>query len=169
MDHNALLLLGLLRTQSQHGYLLFDFIERNLSRITNLKKPTAYAMLDRFYKDGLVDVRVEQEGNRPPRKVFELTASGQLRFLELLRETLSGVAVQSTAGDVGLMFLDQLPPADQRACLEKRLESLRERISTLERVPDHAHSSSVNHAIEHQLTLLRADRDWHERLIAQLE
>jgi DNA-binding PadR family transcriptional regulator len=169
MDHNALLLLGLLRTQSQHGYQLFDFIERNLSRITNLKKPTAYAMLDRFYKDGLVDVRVEQEGNRPPRKVFELTESGQTRFLELLQETLSNVAVQNTTGDVGLMFLDQLQPLEQRSCLQKRLSELQVRVNALERVPDHAHGSSVNFAIQHQLTLLRADRDWHAQLIAQLE
>lgn len=169
MDHNALLLLGLLRTQSQHGYLLFDFIERNLSRITNLKKPTAYAMLDRFHKDGLVDVRVEQEGNRPPRKVFELTPTGQARFLELLRETLSSVAIQNTTGDVGLMFLDQLEPAEQRACLGQRLTELQARVSALERVPDHAHAQSVNFAIEHQLTLLRADLDWHAQLIARLE
>jgi DNA-binding PadR family transcriptional regulator len=169
MDHNALLLLGLLRTQSQHGYQLFDFIERNLSRITNLKKPTAYAMLDRFHKDGLVAVRVEQEGNRPPRKVFDLTATGQTRFLELLTQTLSSVAAQSTTGDVGLMFLDQLEPTDQRACLEKRLSELQVRLNALESVPDHAHSSSVNFAIQHQLTLLRADRDWHAQLIAQLE
>lgn len=169
MDHNALLLLGLLRTQSQHGYQLFDFIERNLSRITSLKKPTAYSLLDRFYKEGLVDVRVEQEGNRPPRKVFELTPSGQARFLELLHETLSNVAIQNTTGDVALMFLDQLEPPERRACLEQRLSELQVRVSALENVPEHAHSSSVNLAIEHQLTLLRADRDWHEHLIAQLE
>jgi DNA-binding PadR family transcriptional regulator len=168
VDHNALLLLGLLRTQSQHGYQLFDFIERNLSRFTNLKKPTAYAMLDRFHKDGLVDVRIEQEGNRPPRKVFELTPTGQARFLELLERTLSNVAVQNTTGDVGLMFLDQLEPSQQRECLEARLTELQARVETLESVPEHAHSTSVNHAIEHQLTLLRADRDWHAQLIARL-
>lgn len=169
MDQNALLLLGLLRTQSQHGYSLLDFIERNLPRITNLKKPTAYAMLDRFHKDGLVDVRAEQEGNRPPRKVFELTASGQARFLELLREMLSSVPESLIHKDIALVFLDQLEASERRACLERRVSALRALVDDLEPAPESAHRGSLNLAIAHQGELLRASLAWHERLMAQIE
>lgn len=169
MDQHTLLLLGLLRTQAQHGYQLLDFIDRNLSRMTRLKKPTAYAMLDRLYKDGLVDVRIEQEGNRPPRKVFELTRQGETRFAELLRETLSSLPASALSGDVALMFLDQLPATERLKCLKQRLDELETQIRELETIPDHMHSSGVNFALEQQRVMLHANRDWHANLIKQLE
>jgi DNA-binding PadR family transcriptional regulator len=48
MDERALLLLGVLRVQSQHGYQINEFIERTLGRVTDMKKPTAYAILERL-------------------------------------------------------------------------------------------------------------------------
>ena len=83
MDERALLLLGMLRAQSQHGYQINEFIERNLSRVTDMKKPTAYAILDRLARDGYVRVHSEQEGNRPPRNVYYLTVNG-VRWFELI-------------------------------------------------------------------------------------
>src|SRR5690606_5170873 len=67
MDERELLLLGLLRAQSQHGYQINEFIEKNLRRVTDMKKATAYAILDRLARDGHAVTHREQEGNRPPR------------------------------------------------------------------------------------------------------
>lgn len=167
MDHHALLLLGLLRTQSQHGYQINEFIENALGTLTTLKKPTAYALLDRLYKEHLVDVRGEQEGNRPPRKVFLITPAGEARFLALLRETLASAEPPVAASDVALMFLDALEPSERLECLEQRLGRVSEHIRTLEAVPPHQNVISVNLALERQLVLLRADRAWLEGLIAQ--
>ena len=85
-DERALLLLGALMIQSQHGYQLNDFIER--CRVAVMKKPTAYAILDRLAGAGHISVNVEQEGNRPPRKVYTITQSGQALFYDLLRANL---------------------------------------------------------------------------------
>ncbi|UZM97849.1 hypothetical protein OL548_23235 [Lysinibacillus sp. MHQ-1] len=38
MEHRSLILLGLLMGQSQHGYQINEFIERNLSTVTDMKK-----------------------------------------------------------------------------------------------------------------------------------
>ncbi|HET8628279.1 MAG TPA: PadR family transcriptional regulator, partial [Thermomicrobiales bacterium] len=76
-DERALLLLGVLMTQSQHGYQINDFIERTLCNVTAMKKPTAYLILDRLAAAGHVSVRSEQQGNRPPRKVYTVTDSGR--------------------------------------------------------------------------------------------
>ncbi len=62
MDERELLVLGLLMTQSQHGYRINDFIERNLGQVSDMKKATAYAILKRLDKQGCVNVTVEQEG-----------------------------------------------------------------------------------------------------------
>lgn len=45
LKHRSLILLGLLMGQSQHGYQINEFIEKNLSVVTDMKKSTAYATL----------------------------------------------------------------------------------------------------------------------------
>ena len=43
-----LLLLGLLRREDMHGYRLNEFIERDMAFCTDVKKPTAYYLLDKL-------------------------------------------------------------------------------------------------------------------------
>lgn len=168
MDERALLLLGILRAQSQHGYQVNEFIERNLSRVTDMKKATAYAILDRLSQGGYVSVQSEQAGNRPPRKVYTITLSGEDLFLQLLRENLCSFDSSAIAGDIGLMFLDELPRDDALSCLEKRLDKLDQQIAIYEQAPPHGHGLGVDLALDHVLHLLRADRDWLARAIERL-
>lgn len=169
MDERALLLLGILRVQSQHGYQINEFIERNLSRVTDMKKPTAYALLERLSQAGYVEVRSEQEGKRPPRKVYSITPSGERLFLVLLRENLARAERMTFAGDVGLMFLDHLPREEALGLLGQRLARLREQITAYEHAPRHEHSSGVALALEHILVLLRAEQDWLAATIQRLQ
>ena len=76
-DDRSLLLLGVLMGQDQHGYQINEFIERALCRVTTMKKPTAYALLERLAARGYISVHREQSGNRPPRKVYSITPAGQ--------------------------------------------------------------------------------------------
>lgn len=121
MDERALLLLGLLKAQSQHGYQLNEFIERNLGWVTDMKKPTAYALLERVCRDGFATMRTEQAGNRPARKVYAITPQGEAAFLDLLRTTLASAERSEIPGDIAIIFLDQLPLAEARALLEQHL------------------------------------------------
>jgi DNA-binding PadR family transcriptional regulator len=162
------LLLGMLRIESQHGYQLNEFIEHNLGRVTHMKKPTAYALLDRLEQSGAITSRLEQEGNRPPRKVYAITEQGEQLFLRLLSETLAAAEPYVIAGDVGLMFLDALPLAEALVLLERRLQSVREQIAEIEKVPVHKLGIGIDLAIEHQAILLRADEAWLARLIERL-
>lgn len=168
MDERTLLLLGMLRIESQHGYQLNEFIEHNLGRVTDMKKPTAYALLDRLEQSGAITSRLEQEGSRPPRKVYTITGQGQALFHRLLRETLASAAPYIIAGDVGLMFLDALPLSEALPLLQQRLEAVREQVNQLSKVPAHKIGLGVDLAIEHQLVLLRADETWLTDLIQRL-
>jgi hypothetical protein len=69
--------------------------------------------------------------------------------------------------DLALMFLDALDWPERLACLHERLGRVEAHIARLERVPTHHHQPSVNLALQRQLVLLRADRDWLEGLIQQ--
>jgi DNA-binding PadR family transcriptional regulator len=168
MDERALLLLGLLKAQSQHGYQLNEFIEKNLSRVTDMKKATAYAVLDRLKAAGLIAETLEQEGNRPPRKVYAITGEGETEFERLLVETLTAADRLVLPGDIGLMFLDHLPREQALSCLEQRLAVLEARLAAHEQTPQHGHGIGVDLAVEHLQVLMRADRDWLRGVVERL-
>lgn len=165
MEERALILLGILMAQSQHGYQINEFIEKNLSNMTDMKKATAYNMLEKLSTLGHVDVHIEQEGNRPPRKVYSVNESGTKYFLELLRENLESERKTNDPTDIGLMFIDYLPLHEAIACLETRLSKLNNRISYQEQVPSHGNGSGVDLAVERNLVLLRAECSWLTSII----
>lgn len=170
-DERALLLLGVLIDQSQHGYQINDFIERRVACVYPMKKPTAYALLDRLELAGAVAVRIEQAGNRPPRKVYTLTEGGRALFKALLEENLRSFDTPSSAGDIGLIFLDRLDP-------EAAIAALRQRLAGLDRVPHvpddlpavHAHEHlRLDLALDRAQRLQEAERAWLCETIARLE
>lgn len=165
-DARALLLLGVLTVRRQHGYQINDFIER--CRVAELKKPTAYALLDRLVAAGHISVQTEQEGNRPVRKVYTRTPTGQALFDELLRENLRTPDGGTGAGDIGLMFLDYLPRAEAVACLQQRRDRLDAVLAALPTAPPHGGRLSVDLALDHQAALRRADRAWLAALLQRL-
>ena len=169
MDERELLLLGLLMVQSQHGYQINEFIERNLGHMIDMKKPTAYALLERLCQTGYVQTHTEQEGKRPPRKVYTITPDGERAFLDRLRANLAQAERMTFAGDVGLLFLDHLPRKEVVALLHLRLGTLNEQIEAHASVPRHEHGLGVGLALEHVLLLERAERDWLTWVIQRLE
>ncbi|NCP86641.1 MAG: PadR family transcriptional regulator [Anaerolineae bacterium CG_4_9_14_3_um_filter_57_17] len=162
-----LLLLGILRRQEMHGYQLSEFIDNNLSLCTDLKKPTAYYLLDQMAREGWISAETTQEGNRPPRRVYQLTPAGEATFQRLLREQLAQYSPINFPGDVSLAFLDGLPAqetlnllAEQRAALLTRLEE----ISAI-----HAHTGSLSLVFLHQTHHLQAELGWLDEVISGLQ
>jgi DNA-binding PadR family transcriptional regulator len=167
MDDNDLLILGLLREQEQHGYQINEFIEEKLGRLTTMKRPTAYATLERLHKQGLVSVRTEQPGNRAPRKVYALTPDGEQRFRALLQLSLATTHLTAST-DVGLLFLDHLPREEAATALTLRLGELGELLAMHEQLPPHGQGLGVDLALEHFIVVLRAERDWLSATLMRL-
>jgi len=116
-DERKLLLLGLLRQNDMHGYLLNAHLDGTVP--ISLKKPTAYHLLERMEADGWIAHRDEPTGERP-RRVFSLTARGERAFRDLLTEQLRGFRPAEFPSAVGLAFLDALPAAEARSLLIER-------------------------------------------------
>lgn len=51
-----LLLLGLLQQQEMHGYQLHEFIDSYMQTCVDLKKSTAYYLLEKMAKDGFLSL-----------------------------------------------------------------------------------------------------------------
>lgn len=167
-DERVLLLLGLLATQEQHTYRLNEFIERNLSRLSRMRKATAYALLERMERAGLVTSSTQESGNRPTRRLYAETTTGQQQFMTMLSTILSEPEIVTPPGDIALMFIDNLDRAEALAAIEQRIAALQAEIEQMEAMPPHEVGIGVDLAIARRLALLRADRDWFSAALVRI-
>lgn len=161
------LLLGLLRSQEMHGYQLNEFIDSHLGTSVQLKKPTAYRLLNQMADDGWIIYREEREGNRPPRRVYTITPQGEAAFQQLLRESLADYKPVDFLGNIGLLFLDAIPAEEALSLLRKRraiVESLLQKIHT-----HGEHQGGFQLMLEHQTRHLSTELEWLSQVIARIE
>lgn len=166
MMERELLLLGLIQEQEMHGYRLNEFISGAMQSCVDLKKSTAYYLLDKLTRQGYVTHTEEQSGNRPVRRVYRITAAGQQRFDALLRDSLRTFQPQRFPGDTGLIFLEKLPTAEAIALLQKRRSALMEALAQARLAPPH--SGGQQWVIEHQVVTMEAELSWLDSLINRL-
>jgi len=159
-----LLLLGLLRKREMHGYQLSEFMETHLAMFFDIKKATAYNLLGKMEERGWVASHEEQEGKRPPRRVFAITPEGEALFQDLLRNTLPEHRPAVFPGNVPILFLDALPPEELEDLLGQRQAAIRERLVTLETHLDH-----ISHPLfDLNRLILKAELDWLGNLLESL-
>ena len=164
--NRELLLLGLLRRQDMHGYQLSEFIARDLSACTDLKKPTAYFLLNKMAQEGWISQEKTQEGNRPPRHVYRITPQGEAAFQRLLRQSLAAFEPVYFAGDISLAFIEELPTDEAVTLLAARRQEMQSALSKLQEAP--VHHGSLQLAIDHQRYHLENELAWLNRMIAGL-
>lgn len=167
MMDRQLLLLGLLRRQEMHGYRINEFIEEKMHLCIDLKKPTAYYTLDKLAKEGLVEVERVQEGKRPPRRVYHITKAGESRFLQLLRDNLAGYSRGYYPTDIGIAFMDQLPPDEVAGHLQEKRNTLAGELEALQTAS--GHTGPLVRVLEHNRQLLRAELEWLDQLLTDLQ
>lgn len=82
------ILLGLLQREPRHGYdLAREFgADTTLGEIIHLEPSMLYAYLKKLEQAGLIRATLQAQGSRPPRRVFELTATGQEELRRWLAE-----------------------------------------------------------------------------------
>ncbi len=158
----------MLIAHSRHGYQINEIIEHNLGYLIDIKKSTAYTILDRLSEAGFVSMTTEQEGNRPPRKVYSITPSGERQFYQLLRENLEMLDLQYFEEDIGMMFIDHLSTEDAKEALLHKLQKVDQQIENYKQVPHHEIGVGVNIAVNHHLHLLHAEKEWLKQVIGEL-
>lgn len=160
-----LLLLGLLRQADMHGYQLMEFIERDLSTCTDLKKATAYALLEKMAGQGWISEQEVRDGKRPPRRVYSITPDGEAQFQHLLRINLSTYEPAKFSEDIGLAFADALPPAEVLTLLDQRRTHLVAELDAARTIPEH--SGTFQFVVQHRLAHLECERAWLEQVRAR--
>ncbi|MBK8985081.1 MAG: PadR family transcriptional regulator [Chloroflexi bacterium] len=76
-------LLGFLRGQPKHGYAIHQELtdSAGLGPVWQIKLSQLYALLDKLESAAYVFTVTEPQENKPPRKLFHLTAVGEAAFL----------------------------------------------------------------------------------------
>jgi DNA-binding PadR family transcriptional regulator len=161
-----LLLLGLLREQAMHGYQLLEFIDTQMSTCVDLKKPTAYFLLEKMTAAGWIRFEQGQEGHRPPRRVYTLTPAGEVAFQKLLRENLGSYQPARFASDIGLAFVDTLPADEALALLRQRRTAAQELLAIVQAAPEHPGGAQL--MIEHQVHHLASELSWLDGVIEHM-
>lgn len=165
-----LLVLGLLKLQAMHGYQLSDLIDKRLSYLTDLKKPTLYHLLGRMETEELVSKTASREGNRPERFTYQLTKAGEARFHELLQANLQDAPNAHFADDMGLLFLSEISTHAARSYLEIKKKHVEERMQGLEfAVAQHMPGTPAYYTLHHHLVHLQTEYAWLDDLVRDLK
>lgn len=84
-------LLGFLLPQPQHGYAIHQQLTdpAGLGPVWRLKLSHLYTLLHKLEETGYVIATPESQDNRPPRKVFQLTPTGEAAFLDWVQSPVA--------------------------------------------------------------------------------
>lgn len=125
-----LAVLGLLHERPLHGYELYRRYSSptGLSVVWKVKRSRFYAILARLGKLGLVEMEILEQVDRPPRKVFRLTAKGLDAFRAWMTRPVSDSRAFRVEFPAKLLFCARVDPgaarrlvADQKAECRKWL------------------------------------------------
>lgn len=163
-----LIVLGMLKQQSLSAYDIQKQVEyRNISRWVRISTPSIYKKVLQLEEKGYLTGAAVREGKMAEKTVYTLTPAGEAEFERLMLD-LAGQPVRFFLDFNAVMVnLDSLPPAQQRACLD-RIEAnvcaLRAEMEDhLRRKQDDPSIPAAGKAVLHQqLALAQAVGDWIE-------
>lgn len=161
-----LILLGILQEGKTHGYRLNEYVNHAMALYTNIKKSKVYYTLGKLEKDGCVEREIEREGNRPERRVYQVTGKGKVLFLQLLRDNLGEFTRAYFNDDIGIAFMDQLSTQEVRELLEKKRGMVQSALKQFNEVPEHG--GTWQYVITHNVAHLEADLTWINNVISEL-
>jgi DNA-binding PadR family transcriptional regulator len=123
-----LLILGIVRRGPIHGYRLWELLAEVPTGV-RLKRSNAYRILDSLEKNGLISKKLEQDGNRPVRQVYQISKQGEREFQRMVRESLERDAGSDLPNTVALNYIDLIPADEAVDLLKRRLETIAARVN----------------------------------------
>ena len=161
-----LLLLGILRDHDMHGYQINEILTQDVGIGITLKKANAYKLLNQMAANGWITYREEQEGNRPPRRVYAIAPQGEAEFQRLLRKSLVTYPTPQMPSVIAYNYLGELPPEEADALLKERKEIVKQRFDQLEETPQEMLQAHLGMVYLHRF--YKAELVWLDEVINQL-
>lgn len=170
-----LLILGLLAGGPLHGHQIRRAAEQSgIEQWGGVKVGALYGMLHRLEAEGLIEpVRVEQEGRRPQRTVYAITADGRAELAIHRERALTQPAVHSKTVEAALKWSAGLDETALRERLSRRRAALagalRDLVASRELYQKEGKLPAASIAGYRRTELhLEAELAWHDELEAML-
>lgn len=166
------MLSALLERGPLHGHALRLLAEEErVSMWTDISVGGLYSALRRLDGAGLVEVvRTEQEGQYPPRQVYDITAEGREALAEQTARTAAEVTIPTDPFDL-VLARGGFDDAERIAeVLTARLERLEEWRSAMERRRAQADPYlwlSEKLSFDHRIDRVNSEIAWHRKVLEQ--
>ena len=121
-------LLGFLNYAPLTGYELKKFFDTSIAHFWNAELSQIYPSLKSLEAEGLVEMSVEVQSDRPNKKVYSITDDGRRELIEWLSTPAESDQVREPLL-VKLFFGSSLAKRDLLAVLQKRAEDLRQTVA----------------------------------------
>ncbi len=157
----------LLRYGPQHGYMLKQTVEEQISDFAQIKLPTIYYNLEKLEETGCVSAACQKDGNRPEKTVYSITEEGEKYFNILLKKMQTEELHMELPLDGALFFRERIDDNEFTGTIENSIKTLEEKLnkviahreSVMQAIPDvgRANAQAIfSHSIYH----MRAELDW---------
>lgn len=172
MNDTRLFVLGALMAGTMHGHEIRRQAQLDRTELwTDVKPGSLYGQLHRLAAEGAIEaVRTEQAGG-PARTVYALTAAGRQEFIACRDQALREVRLRPDPVDLALHHTGDVAEEELAALVADRRAALAARLAEWhhqrERAAPYLRGLEPM-TFDHTLTRLRAEIDWHDRLLEQL-
>jgi DNA-binding PadR family transcriptional regulator len=174
-DVTRIALLGALSRRPMHGYDVKTTLAAwSMDWWADIQSGSIYAGLKKLEQDGLIEiVETSRNGNRPERRVFQITELGKREFVRMLREAWLSITRFSRPIDLAVSFYDVLGRGEIVELLEQRIVHL----TGMAQLFDPAHigtmASDAQEAVvidlrDHELRLINAEIEWTKQLLERI-
>ncbi len=161
-----LIVLGMLKKDSLSAYDIQKLVEyRNISRWVKISTPSIYKKVIQLEEKGLVKGTVVKEGKMPEKAIYSLTPAGEQQFEKLMMEIACKPINIFLDFNAVIVNLDSLSAEQQKLCLAKIEENvknlksyLEENILAKENIPEIPETGMA--VLQQQLILAQAIETW---------
>lgn len=168
-----LAVLATLREAPMHPYQMQRLLKhRHKDEILALKRGSLYHAIGRLERLSFIEqVETSRNGRRPERTTYRLTPAGRKELLATLRSIVAVPRRESSEFMAAMSFLIHLTPAESLPHLVERSRLLQEQIeeqrAILREVGRFVEKINLIEN-EYLLAMLKAERDWVMRLVADV-
>jgi len=125
-------LLGILMTGPKHGYELHGYMSDRMNEFWQLSMSQIYALLKRLEREGCIISRQERQENRPAKKIFSLTQTGEKRFLSWVQSPVQHVRDFRIEFMAKLFFIGELRLSLGNSLIDRQIEVLQQKRGGIE-------------------------------------
>ncbi len=162
-------ILGLLTQRPMTGYDIKRLLQRLDWLIGSPSFGSVYPTLHALLKDGLVSLNVDQNNDRPARKVYSITMAGRRALQEWLdRPVEPGASLKEFL--MRLMLAGNLSHHGLVTYLQQRRSEVAAHRATLEKVTNSKEKTALGRklAFDYGLAAAKAELAWLDRTLEQL-